>query len=125
MSPVRLGSHEVITNTVLDHWGLLLPQVSVAHGREVERRNEIILHQLGQPGNLLVLLLHHLDMLSELNDALAVRLKPEPSDDSELNLCAEREDNLLVPDHAITRILLGGQDPALVWRTLECGQDCC
>ena len=97
----------------------------MAHGREVERGNKVILDQLSQPGDLLVLFLHHLDMLSELNDALAVRLKPEPSDDSELNLCAEREDNLLVPDHAITRILLGGQDPALVWRTLECGQDCC
>ena len=113
-----------MTSSLTQFWitgglGLLLPQVSVAHGREVERRNEIILHQLGQPGNLLVLLLHHLDMLSELNDALAVWLKPEPRDDSELYLRAEREDNLLIPDHAIPRILLGRQDTALVWRTLK------
>ena len=113
-----------MTSSLTQFWitggvGLLLPQMSVAHGWQVERRNEIILHQLGQPGNLLVLLLHHLDMLSELNDALAVWLKPKPRDDSELYLRAEREDNLLIPDHAIPRILFGRQDTALVWRTLK------
>ena len=95
-------------------------RVALTHGRQVERRNEIVLHKLGEPGDLLVFLLHDLDVLSELNDALAVWLKPEPSNDSELYLRAERKDNLLIPDHAIPRILLGRQDTALVWRTLKC-----
>ena len=92
----------------------------MAHGRQVERRNEVILHQQSQPGHFLVLLLHHLDMLGELNDALAVRLESKPSNHSELNLRAKREDNLLISDHAITRILLGCQDTALVRRALKC-----
>ena len=93
--------------------------VALTHGWQVERRNEIVLHKLGEPGDLLVFLLHDLDVLSELNDALAVRLKPKLTDHAELNLRAEREDNLLVPDHAVPRLLLGGQDPPLVRGTLE------
>jgi len=79
--PVRLGSQEVIVQVQGLHYTRLssqssLPQMRVAltHGWQVERRNEIVLHKLGEPGDLLVFLLHDLDVLSELNDALAVRL---------------------------------------------------
>ena len=92
----------------------------MAHGRQTERRNEIILYELSESRDFLIFFLHYLDVLSELYDSLAVRLKSKLSDHSELNLRAEREDNLLVPDHAVPRLLLGGQYAALVWRTLKC-----
>ena len=98
-----------------------LPQLGgVAHGRQTERRNEIILYELSESRDFLIFFLHYLDVLSELYDSLAVRLKSKLSDHSELNLRAEREDNLLVPDHAVPRLLLGGQYAALVGRTLKC-----
>ena len=92
----------------------------MAHGRQTERRNEIILYELSESRDFLIFFLHYLDVLSELYDSLAVRLKSKLSDHSELNLRAEREDNLLVPDHAVPRLLLGGQYAALVGRTLKC-----
>jgi len=52
-----------------------LPQLGgVAHGRQTERRNEIILYELSESRNFLIFFLHYLDVLSELYDSLAVRL---------------------------------------------------
>jgi len=92
----------------------------VTHWWQVQRRDEVILDELGESGDLLVFFLHDLDVLCELDDSLAVRLKSKLSYDSELNLSAEWEDNLLVPDHTVPRLLLGCQDTPSVRGTLEC-----
>ena len=90
---------------------------------KVHRRNEIVLDELCQSCYFLILLLHNLDMLCELkkshynlqlyikvsvylNNALTIRLETKLSNDRELYLSAEREHGLLIPDHAITGLLL-------------------
>ena len=42
-----------------------------------------------------------------LDDSLTIRLEPELRNDRKLNLCAQWEHDLLIPDHAVTSLLLG------------------
>ena len=49
--------------------------------------------------HLLILSLHHLDVLSELDDPLSIRLEPKLCDHSKLNLGAKWKNNLLIPGH--------------------------
>ena len=94
---------------------------------KVHRRNEIVLDELCQSCYFLILLLHNLDMLCELkkshyklqsyyikfylNYAFTIRLETKLSNDRELYLSAEREHDLLIPDHAVTGLLLSQTDP--------------
>lgn len=70
---------ETDTETDARQGPLSLPQVSLTHGRKGHLWDEIVLHKVSQTSNLLILPLHHLDMLGELDDTLAIWLEPELS----------------------------------------------
>jgi len=92
----------------------------VATRGHVHGRDEVVLDELSKSGDLLVFLLHDLDVLGKLDDSLSVWLEAELRDDAELYLGAEREHELLVADHAVTGLLPRHMQPGLMGRSLEC-----
>lgn len=96
-----------------------MPEMRIAARWKVHRRDEIVLDELCQSCYFLILLLHNLDMLCELNNAFTIRLETKLSDDRELYLSAEREHDLLIPDHTVTGLLLCQTDSRQMRRSLE------